>query len=79
MGINRIDKGYNDFVQNIVETQVQNQLNLADNWHDLIDDIWNNRGNCTCQTHKVKCPCDAGIARAKAGGECYCGLFIGHN
>lgn len=55
------------------------QLNMAKNWRDITIDLWNNDRHCTCQVGAVACPCPAGVALAKAGGKCHCGLFIGHN
>lgn len=55
------------------------QLNMAANWQDITADLWHNDRHCTCQVGAVACPCPAGVALAKAGGECHCGLFVGHN
>lgn len=54
------------------------QLNMSDNWQEMTADIFANRQDCLCQTRAVLCPCPAGIAEAKAGRECHCGLFVGH-
>ena len=55
------------------------QLNMAQNWRDITAELWENDRHCTCQVGAVACPCPAGVALAKAGGECHCGLFVGHN
>lgn len=55
------------------------QLNMSVGWKEITNDIWWNGQNCTCQTRDVMCPCVAGVQAAKEGGECFCGLFFGHD
>lgn len=54
------------------------KLNMSPEWASIIQALWDNDRCCTCQTGKVRCPCPHGVMAAAAGGECHCGLFVGH-
>lgn len=51
-------------------------LNMADDWKDLTEKVWQNDQNCPCAAVPVTCPCKEGLELALKGGKCHCGLFL---
>ncbi|MBO6103282.1 MAG: hypothetical protein J6P03_08540 [Opitutales bacterium] len=75
-------RGYADIEQwrgALAEYAQEAQLNLGKDWRDTTAALWDNGRRCTCQVGDVPCPCPQGVALAKGGGDCHCGLFVGHN
>lgn len=72
-------KDLDSFQVALAEVGEKAQLNMAKNWRAITADVFANGQCCTCQTGVVRCPCVAGLAAAKQGGDCYCGLFFGHD
>ncbi len=72
-------KSIDEFRVNLGEFAEKAQLNMADNWKEITNDLWKNGRNCTCRVGDHPCPCPEGIAEAQAGGDCFCRLFYGHN